>query len=263
MSDPTINDLFDLKGKIGLVTGGYGLLGRAISIGLSEAGATVVVAGRNGSKCLDMARELPVSGAGIELDITNDESVKDCITYVKSEYGKLDILVNNAAQIVGGSLLEMTPSDFNGTLDGTLTSVFRLIQAAVPIMKGIKQGSSIINIASMYGMVSPDYRIYKNLPDVENPPDYGAAKAGVIQLTKYTACKLANLNIRVNSISPGPFPNEDILSQDFIHTLSSRTPMNRTAKPWEIKGSVVFLASGASSYITGHNLVIDGGWTIW
>lgn len=257
------NNLFDLTGRIALVTGGAGYLGIEMSRGLAGAGATVIIASRDEAKCRNVAMNLPIVGVGMNLDITDDNSVRQCMERIQSQYGKLDILVNNAAEVRGGQMLGMSSEDFNSTINGTLTNVFRMIQVAVPMMKNLEPGASIINIASMYGMVSPDERSYKVKPEAENPPDYGAAKAGVIQLTKYAACKLASLNIRVNAISPGPFPNPQKNSQEFIDVLSKKTPLKRVGEPQEIKGAVVFLASPSSSYITGHNLVIDGGWTIW
>lgn len=264
MKEIPVDSLFDLKGKIALVTGGSGHLGTAISEALSEAGAQIIIASRDEKKCLEMADKLSNSGIGMKLDITDDKSVADCFSNIKSKFGKLDILVNNAAEFVGGKLLEMSPRDFNRSLEVIVTGVFRMIQAAIPIMQDkATEGTSIINVASMYGIVSPNFRNYVNQPEAESPPSYGAAKAGVIQLTKYSACKLAPLNIRVNSISPGAFPDEKKISHDFINQLASRTPVNRVGKPWEVKGAVIFLAGKASTYVTGHNLVVDGGWTIW
>lgn len=265
MKEIPVDSLFDLKGKIALVTGGSGHLGSAISEALSEAGSQVVVASRDEKKCLELAKKLSNSGIGMKLDITDNTSVTNCFSNIKSKFGKIDILVNNAVEFMAGNLLEMSPRDFNRSLDVGVTGVFRMIQAAIPFMQNIDNGggASIINIASMYGIVSPDFRNYANQPSAENPPSYGVAKAGVIQLTKYTACKLAPLNIRVNSVSPGAFPDEKKNSPDFINQLASRTPMNRIGKPWELKGVIVFLAGKASTYITGHNIVIDGGWTVW
>jgi gluconate 5-dehydrogenase len=130
-------------------------------------------------------------------------------------------------------------------------------------MKENKKGS-IVNIASMYGIVSPDFRAYENDADLLNPPNYGAAKAGIIQLTRYYAVYFAKDDIRVNCVSPGAFPSYDIKKrQNFIKKLSDRIPIGRIGNPEELGGAVVFLSSEASSYITGQNLVVDGGWTAW
>jgi gluconate 5-dehydrogenase len=262
-SSNNIKELFNLEGKIALVTGGAGYLGEAISFALSESGAEVIVASREEAKCARLARQLPSKAMSMRIDITDDESVKKCAMEVKSKFGKLDILVNNAANVKGGQLLTMSSDDFNATLNGALTGVFRATKVFTPLMSNSKSGTSIINIASMYGMVSPDERNYRLNLKAENPPDYGAAKSGVIQLTRYFACKLAKMNIRVNSISPGPFPNPEKNPKVFIRTLAQKTPLMRVGEPWEIKGAVVFLSSRGSSYITGHNLVVDGGWTTW
>lgn len=259
----TINELFNLKGKVALVTGGAGYLGKEISQGLAEAGALVIVASRNATRDQVVGHKSQRRTVAMELDITDDDSVAKCMKKIKLQYGKLDILVNNAAEVTGGNLLKMNSADFNTTINGTLTSVFRMIQAATPLMRDLSAGSAIINIASMYGVVAPDERNYRLHPEAENPPDYGAAKAGVIQLTKYCACKLSSFNIRVNAISPGPFPNPHKNQKKFIDVLAAKTPLRRVGKPWEIKGAVVFLASSSSSYVTGHNLVVDGGWTAW
>lgn len=263
MKTINITDLFNLTGRVALVTGGAGYLGREISHGLAEAGALVIVASRDEAQCKRVAGELRKRGVAMKLDITDDGSVVECMKKIKLQYGKLDVLINNAAEVKGGKFFEISSENFNATINGTLTSVFRMIRGAVPLMQNLNPGSSVINIASMYGIVSPDERNYKMNPEAENPPDYGAAKAGVIQLTKYCACKLASLNIRVNAISPGPFPNPQKNPKKFIDVLSAKTSLGRVGKAWEIKGAAVFLASSASSYITGHNLVIDGGWTAW
>ena len=135
-------------------------------------------------------------------------------------------------------------------------------QEIIPHMEKRKSGS-IINIASMYGVVSPDPRIYKNTK-FNSSPQYGAGKAAIIQFTKYSACHLGNKNIRVNSVSPGPFPNSKIKKNlSFIKRLNQKTPLGRVGNPEELKGVILFLASNASSYVTGANIPVDGGWTAW
>jgi gluconate 5-dehydrogenase len=121
----------------------------------------------------------------------------------------------------------------------------------------------IINISSMYGIVSPDSRIYGD-SGYNNPPDYGAGKAAIIQFTRYSACHLACDGIRVNTISPGPFPGAEVQqNKTFMSNLENRVPLGRIGRPDDLKGAVVFLASNASSYVTGQNIVVDGGWTVW
>ena len=156
----------------------------------------------------------------------------------------------------------MTVEDWQYGIEGTINGVFRCTKAVLPIMKKNNSGS-IINISSMYGIVSPDPSIYEN-NNFNNPPSYGAGKAAIIQFTRYSACYLSKNGIRVNAISPGPFPNQDVQkNHDFISKLEKKTPIGRIGHPNEIKGAIVFLASNASSYVTGENIHVDGGWTSW
>ena len=253
----SILDMFDLSGKIAVVTGGYGHLGKAMSIALKEARAKVFVAGRNREKFLDV-----LSGTDIEfvqMDILKTDNIRAAFSLIGSKYGKIDILINNAVNLEWGDAF-LDDEIWEKGVDGVLSSVFRCIREVVKFMKN---GGSIVNISSMYGLVSPDFRIYKGFEKYANPPHYGAAKAGVIQLTKYYAVRLAP-SIRVNCISPGPFPSKEVQrSKGFIENLKSKVPLKRIGTPDEIKGAVLFLASDASSFVTGHNLVVDGGWTIW
>jgi gluconate 5-dehydrogenase len=147
-------------------------------------------------------------------------------------------------------------------LDGTLSSVFRVIKALIPIYKQQQKGK-IINVSSMYGNVAPQFEVYTEYPEYLNPPHYGAAKAGVIQLTKYYASYLGQFNVQVNCVTPGPFPSPKVQgTQGFITELEKRTCLGRIGKPEELAGAFVFLASDASNFITGQNIVVDGGWTV-
>ncbi len=255
----SVLDSFKLDGKVAIVTGGYGHLGRAFVEALHEAQAKVYVAARNKDRFLDVFKDTK-NVEFVYLDILDTNSIKKAFSFVYNENGKIDILVNNAVSLDFGSAF-MDDETWNKGIDGVLNSVFRCIREVVPYMK---KGSSIINISSMYGMVSPDFRIYNGFEQFMSPPHYGAAKAGVIQLTRYYAIKLANKGIRVNCISPGPFPSKFVQKFDgFVENLKSKVPLGRIGEPKELKGALVFLASDASSFITGHNLVVDGGWTIW
>ncbi len=255
----SVLDSFKLDGKVAIVTGGYGHLGRAFVEALHEAQAKVYVAARNKDRFLDVFKDTK-NVEFVYLDILDTNSIKKAFSFVYNENGKIDILVNNAVSLDFGSAF-MDDETWNRGVDGVLNSVFRCIREVVPYMK---KGSSIINISSMYGMVSPDFRIYNGFEQFMSPPHYGAAKAGVIQLTRYYAIKLANKGIRVNCISPGPFPSKFVQKFDgFVENLKSKVPLGRIGEPKELKGALVFLASDASSFITGHNLVVDGGWTIW
>ena len=264
---------FKLDNKVAIVTGGYSYLGKYFVEAFLEAGATVMIAGRDLRKCKKMIKEMKEKNSEylveyLEIDISNTDSIKKCFKKVYMKFKRIDVLVNNAVYSKSNTLEEMTDEEWNYGIDGTLNSVFRCIREIIPYMKKRKKGN-IINISSMYGIVSPDLRIYKEDVYQLNPPNYGAAKSGVIQLTRYSAVSLAKYGIRINCISPGPFPSSKVQKYDvkkgnrFIKKLRQKVPLGRIGKPEELKGALVFLASDASSYITGQNLVVDGGWTIW
>lgn len=259
--------MFSLKGKVAVVTGGAGHLGSAISEGLAEFGANLVVASKSLKKCEELSTRLSqvhgIKAKGIELDTRSFKSITSCLEVIYTEMGSIDILVNNAAfGKTNISIESVSEKDWLEGIDGTLNGVFRCTKAVIPYMREKKYGV-IINISSMYGIISPDNRIYGN-SGYNNPPDYGAGKAGVIQFTRYAACHLAKDGIRVNAISPGPFPSIDVQqNKSFIASLENKVPLGKIGKPNELKGAVVFLASAASSYITGQNIIVDGGWTAW
>lgn len=253
---------FSLAGRVALVTGGAGYLGKPICHGLAEAGAEVWINGRDPAKAEALAAELRGLGhsaQALPFDVTDHARAAECVVGL----ARLDILVNNAAPIQTGSLETAAPSEFASAAAGIVESAFALTKAVSPLMR--VRGGSVINIASMYGMVSPDPNIYGN-SGFKNPPQYGAAKAGLIQLTRYMACHLAPDLIRVNSVSPGPFPPRERLANqhpEFLEALERKVPMRRVGRPHEVAGVVVFLAGDAASYITGANIPVDGGWTAW
>lgn len=252
--------LFSLKRKTIAVTGGYGHLGGAISQGLSEAGAEVIVLGRNKKK-FDKLFYDSFTVHFISCDISSTESISNAFQEIVLKFGKIDGLVNNAFYGAGGNIENSSEEDWNHTIDGALNSVFRCVKAVVPLMKK-NGGGRIINISSMYGMVAPDFQVYEGFETFTNPPHYGAAKAGVIQLTRYIASSLGKHKILVNAVSPGPFPSADVQKNiGFIRNLEMKNPLNRIGQPEELKGVIVFLCSEASTYITGQNIAVDGGWT--
>jgi gluconate 5-dehydrogenase len=263
----SLQSLFNLKGKVAVVTGGAGWLGSAISEALSELDAFVVVASRNPRKAEELVTRLngdadEVRARHIQFDTTQEDSIKRCFAEVVSAHVRVDVLVNNSYSGRVGSLLDTTPQKWQGNMDTGLAGPFMCLREVVPIMKA-GGGGSVINIASMYGMISPDQRIYANTL-FQNSPAYAVAKAGLIQLTRYAACELAKDNIRVNAISPGPFPSPETQRDvKFVKSLSAKNPMGRIGKPSELKGAVAFLASNASSFVTGQNIAVDGGWTAW
>lgn len=261
----TIKELQNLTGKIALVTGGAGYLGRAICETLSELGAIVIIASRDKVKCEDFAKELSVKfgtdAYGLEVDITNTDSLQKVKEYLISNFGRLDILINDAWSGKKNSFESISFDDWNYDVNVCLNGPFYTIKLLVDLMN---RGSRILNVSSMYGIVAPDYTMYTGTDHV-NPPSYGAAKAGIIQLTKYLASFLAPKGINVNSISPGAFPFAITLENfpTFGDRLKSKNMCNRVGTPEDLKGVIALLCSDASNYITGQNLSIDGGWTAW
>jgi len=254
--------IFSLKGKNIVITGGYGHLGKHITEAILEAEGNAIVCGRNEDKFKQVFKKSKRLDF-FYMDISDEESINQAVEKIIQKYGYINGLVNNAAFTVSKKFEELTTEDLKKGIEGTLVSTFSVIKAVYPYMKNTT-GASIVNISSMYGIVSPDFRIYENAKQFLNPINYGAGKAGVIQLTKYLAVYLAKYGIRVNCISPGAFPSEYVKkNKDFIKKLEEKIPLGRIGNPKELKGATIFLLSEASSYITGHNLIVDGGWTVW
>jgi gluconate 5-dehydrogenase len=262
-----MNNIFNLVRKVIVVTGGYGHIGSVLVEGYLEMGGTVIVAGRTIEKYENRFPNRASSKLDfVSLDVLSAESIQKAIDTIVEKYGKIDVLVNNAHSAKGKGQDTMPDEDWSYTMEGVLGTVHKMMKAISPVMKNQKSGK-IINVASIYGVVSPDFRMYEG-DDCEkytNPPHYGAAKAGIIQLTKYFAVYLGRDNIQVNAITPGPFPKESIQveNKEFIKRLCSKNPLNKIGKPEDLKGVSVLLASNASDFITGQNLIVDGGWTIW
>ncbi len=259
---------FNLSGKVIGLTGGSGYLGRAMALGLAKSGADVFICGRNEqrlNKVISDSKKLSLPGtiSCQIVDITSIDNVEQFLSYIYEQNGSLHGWINNAASSVNQLLGNLTQEGISSTINSCLTSVMLITQAVTERMCP-KIGGSIVNISSMYGVVSPQPRMYSNCPDYHNPPAYGAAKAGIIQFTKYAACHYAKNNIRVNCISPGPFPDSSVQNNfEFINNIKSRVPLGRIGSASEIVGPAIFLLSDASSFVTGHNLCVDGGWTSW
>jgi gluconate 5-dehydrogenase len=263
----TIFELLSLKKRTALVTGGAGYLGTAICETLAELGADVVIASRDSAKCEQRCAELrsryngSVNFVPVGLNVLNVDSIKACFDEVHEKCGAIDILVNNAWSGNKNSWESISAVDWEYDINMSLNSVFRMTKAAFDDLKAKK--GVVLNIASMYGHVAPDYRIYEGT-DFSNPPSYGAAKAAVIQFTKYLASFLSPHGIRVNALSPGAYPHEATQQHKlFMERLGAKNPMNRIGYPYELKGAVALLCSDAGSYMTGQNVCVDGGWAVW
>jgi gluconate 5-dehydrogenase len=263
----TLEQLLSLKGKTAIVTGGAGYLGTAISETLAELGANLVIASRDKGKCERKCEEIrnstgnSIETLGLELDLLKKGSAAAFIAQVHEHFKDIDILVNNAWSGNKNSWESISDEDWDYDINMSLNSVFRLTKATFEDLKASR--GVILNIASMYGHIGPDYRIYDG-KEFANPPSYGAAKAGVLQFTRYLASFLSPHGIRVNALSPGAFPHPPTqMHKVFMEKLGSKNPMNRIGQPDELKGAVALLCSDAGSYITGQNLCVDGGWAIW
>ncbi len=253
---------FDLSGKIILITGGYGYLGKAITLSLLYHGAKVFVLGRDKEKFDFSFNNVKGSIFFTYCDVSSTESIVRTFKELYKTEGRIDVLINNAFYSRGQSPDSMSDEDFMYGLEGAIGSVFKCIREIIPYFK-IQGSGKIINVSSMYGMVAPDFEIYNDSPAFLNPPHYGAAKAGVIQLTKYYSSYLSKFNIQVNTVTPGPFPSSQVQQDEgFIRRLSEKTLSNRVGSPDDLAGAFTFLASEAANFITGQNIVVDGGWTV-
>ncbi len=273
-----IQEKFDLTGRVAVVTGGVGLLGAEFCKTLAEAGAAVAVVDLNGAAAEKVAAGLVADGyraIAAPTDITKPESVNAMVETVVKEFGRLDILVNSAALdpkfdpdaaakgIAPGAFEDYPLEQWNAALNVNLTGMFLVTQACVKQMNAQGQKGSIINICSTYGLNGPDQRIYiKDGKRVAfKPVYYTVTKGGVLGFTKYLAAYYASTEIRVNALTPGGVFNNH--EEYFVKNYSAKTILGRMARKDEMNGALLFLASDASSYMTGNNVVVDGGWTAW
>lgn len=255
---------FDLSKKVILITGGYGYLGKAITESLVFHNAKVYVLGRSEDQFLkefkdhkELRNRLFFENCNVEDSV----SIVGAFQRISEREGQINCLINNAFYTKGNDPFSLSDDDWAYGIDGTLSSMYRCIREIIPYLEN-NESSRIINVASIYGLIAPDFSIYDNFPNYLNPPHYGAAKAGVIQLTKYYASLLGEKKINVNSVTPGPFPNDKVQTyKEFISNLKKKTCLNRIGKPEDLAGIFVYLSSEASNFMTGENIVIDGGWS--
>jgi NAD(P)-dependent dehydrogenase (short-subunit alcohol dehydrogenase family) len=260
MSPDYLSKLFQLKGKVVLVTGATGQLGKAICEAYCGVGANVIGVDKalNHQNMLDMD-----SIIYRVLDITDKDAVAETMAFCVQEFGCLDILINNAGVSCFEPFEERPEESFDWVMDVNLKGTFFCIQAYANLLKQGKKHGNIVNIASHYGVISPDFRIYTDC-DRKNSEVYGATKAGIIQMTKYFAVHLASEKVRINAIAPGGIFNpKNPQGEDFIKNYSQRCPLSRMAEAEEMIGAVLYLSSNAATYTTGHTLVIDGAMSCW
>jgi len=246
------------KDKVVVITGASGQLGSLLASQYIELGAKVVGID---SVAPSISASLSISFDFVQLDIRNMKSVDKAFAALIDKYGGVDILINNAGAANFNHFLNRTEEDIDLMMDVNLKGTFNCIKSFVDSEPSTSAGRSIVNIGSIYGLVSPDFRVYAE-GDRRSSELYGATKAGVIQMTKYFAVELAKTGIRVNAVSPGGIFNPiNPQAKQFIENYSFRTPLGRMASTSEITSAIIFLTSTAASYITGHNLVVDGGYT--
>lgn len=264
-------NLFSLKDKVAIVTGSLGLIGKEHCRALADAGANVVVSDLDEDRCREFALTLTPAALGAGADVSDAVSVGSLLKKTLDRFGRIDILLNNAAvnEKFEDPLLASEMSQFEyfpldqwkKMMDVNVTGVFLCSQIIGSAMAKLGKGS-IINVASTYGVVGPDQSIYKTPGGQQafyKSPAYPVSKGAVISFTRYLAAYWGRCGVRVNTLSPGGVEN----AQDdfFVKNYSAKTPLGRMAQPSDYRGAVVFLASDASNYMTGANLIVDGGWT--
>ncbi len=264
-------ELMSLQGRVAVVTGGAGHLGLAFGEALVELGATVVVVDRDASACAARAQALQDHGgsgstcAAIAVDLSSAEETATIVPQVLASFGRLDILVNNAA-FTGASGIagfavpfpQQSLAAWEASLRVNLSAVFQLTQSALEALRSSGHGS-VVNVGSIYGLVGPDLRLYEGT-NMGNPAAYAASKGALIQLTRYFATSFAP-QVRVNSLSPGGISRGQPTS--FTDRYIARTPMQRMGREEDFKGALGYLASDLSAWVTGQDLAVEGGWTAW
>ena len=258
-----IKNMMDLTGRVAIVTGGTGWLGSSICEALCEMGMTVYATSRGKSKDFSDSLQACEQFKRIELDMSVPSGPASIVTRAIDETGRIDVIVNNAYSWPKEVNFEKADWErVTDTLDSGVTAPLMMIQATLPHLVTSGKGS-IINVASMYSKVAPDFSIYRGTPGMGTAIEYGASKAALVQATRYIASLVGKSGVRCNSISPGPFPRPNAFDgkEWFKEELEKKTLLGRVGRPEEIKGLIAFLASDMSSYVTGVDFAIDGGWT--
>jgi len=260
--------LFDIKGRVAIVTAGAVGIGKMISQALAEAGANVVVAQRRfdlcDAVCADYRTRFGVGALPVKLDVTKEPEIVACVEKAVAEFGRIDILVNNVGESIIKDTFATTLEEWNSVIALNLTSMFLLCREAGRHMKSRGSGK-VINIASVLGMRA-SWREYATPGKTGELLSYASSKAAIINFSRDLAANWAVHNITVNSISPGWFVTpvtESLVDDELRNLLIPRIPLKRPGVEDDMKGVALFLASDASRYVTGHNLVVDGGWSCW
>lgn len=257
-----VRDQFSLTDKVAVITGGAGRYGKVFSRALAEAGAKVWIASRNGESCAACAADLRAAGLKADsdaMDMTNEDDLRRVCDRIVRTDGRIDVLVNNAV-IRPMKSYDDDLAHWRESIDVNSTGMFAPTRVFGEVMERQRCGS-IINLSSIYGVVSPDLRAYGREGD-DFPPDYMFHRSGVLNFTRAMAMRFARFNVRVNTLSPGGL-DETTIPARTREFYEARCPMGRFATEDDVKGVLVFLASDASRYVTGQNLIVDGGWTIF
>jgi len=260
-----MSELLDLNGRAAIITGGGTHLGRAMAEALAELGASVYLASRRGELCMQVAEEMRGHGfdaTGARCDVTSEEDVNALVARVIKDRGRLDIMVANAgASFTTSYLPEASIDEFRRTLDLNLTGTYICAQAAARVMIPARRGK-IVTLGSIHGILTADKRFYRGLNFKRSGPPYQAAKGGIVNLTRALAAELGEWNIQVNCISPGQIPRADT-DPAMVEKARLNNPLGVVGRPEHLKGAIALLTSPAGDWITGHNLMVDGGWSIW
>lgn len=268
-ADPSVSTLFNLAGRVALVTGARGHLGFSLARGLAEAGARVIASSRQLRHAEEVAEQLAAASTGdpgaaphlaVQIDHLHEDSINRGFDDAVRQAGRVDILVNCGHDAISSDWQTVTAEQFQRQL-ANVTGYFLLARRCRDQAVNTRRSASVILLGSMYGLVGSYPDAYEGICSA-SPAAYHALKGGVVQLTRHLAVYWAKDQVRVNCLSPGPFPGAQAPGE-LVDRLNARSPMGRMGLPHELKGAVVFLASDASSYVTGQNLVVDGGWTAW